>query len=112
MVRAPEAEPAEPMNKAQQRFVWEAMCPFRLRPLQPRIRNNMAATHWIVVADSSRGRIFEAGAEEGRLREIADLANPEGRSSDTELASYVAGEGRPGPRTATQQDSASEHSVD
>jgi protein required for attachment to host cells len=72
----------------------------------------VAQISWIVVADSSRARVFAAEGQEGQLAEIADLVNPQGRSSDAELASYAPGEGRPGPRTATQEDSVSEYSTD
>ena len=74
--------------------------------------DTMAATSWILVADGSRARIFEAGAREERITEIADLANPQGKSSDNELASYSPGEGRPGPRTSTQENSSADHTVD
>jgi protein required for attachment to host cells len=42
-------------------------------------------TTWIVVADSSRARIFEMQAGQQHLREIADLVNPAGRADDNEL---------------------------
>jgi protein required for attachment to host cells len=73
----------------------------------------MPPTRWIVVADRSRARIFAAQETQARFEEIADFANPEGRSKDGEIGTYVSGEGaRPGPRTAPQQDSLSDHSVD
>jgi protein required for attachment to host cells len=71
----------------------------------------MTGTTWIVAADGTRARIFEMHAEH-RLSEIADLSNPEGRANDNEIASYTSGEGRPGPRTNTQEPSAADHSVD
>ena len=70
-------------------------------------------TKWIVVADSTRARIFANRHEDESIEEITDLANPSGRSNDSELASYTPGEGaRPGPRTATQEDSASDHTAE
>jgi protein required for attachment to host cells len=69
-------------------------------------------TRWIVVADSTRARIFANTDEDGRVEQIAEFDNPSGRSSDSDLASYNSGEGaRPGPRTATQEDSAADHEV-
>ncbi|MFC3111344.1 host attachment protein [Undibacterium arcticum] len=44
-------------------------------------------TTWIVAADSSRARIFERLGTEPNYREIADLANPQGRASNRELVS-------------------------
>ena len=35
---------------------------------------------WILVADSGRARLFEAGAADARFTEIEDFANPEGRA--------------------------------
>jgi protein required for attachment to host cells len=69
-------------------------------------------TRWIVVADSSRARIFANSNDDGLIEQIAEFGNPSGRSNDSELASYTPGEGaRPGPRTATQEDSAADHAV-
>jgi len=44
-------------------------------------------TTWIVAADSSRARIFERLGTEPKCREIADLANPQGRASNHDLVS-------------------------
>ena len=41
--------------------------------------------HWIVVADSSRARIFQTGGDLDDLVEIKDLLNPKARLSDAEL---------------------------
>jgi protein required for attachment to host cells len=73
----------------------------------------MAATHWFLIADSSRARLFSA-TERGRgLTEIASFANPEGRSQEGELASYDSGiSARAGPRSGPQQPSASDHRID
>ena len=46
---------------------------------------------WIIAADSSRARIFEAIEPEQHLREIEDLANPEGRANNRELKSDAQG---------------------
>jgi len=48
-------------------------------------------TTWVIAADSSRARIFEVLGKERRLREVADLLNPEGRSSERELKSDAEG---------------------
>jgi protein required for attachment to host cells len=69
-------------------------------------------TKWVVVADAGRARIFETDAKAKHVSEIADLANPEGRSSDNELAGYVGGESRPGPQSSPVEPGAREHAVD
>ncbi len=42
-------------------------------------------TTWILVADSSRARIFEMRGARGNLREIDDFFNPHGRANNREL---------------------------
>lgn len=42
-------------------------------------------TTWIVVADSSRARIFEKTKSEPHLREIEDFVNPAGHANDNDL---------------------------
>ena len=54
------------------------------------------ANTWIVVAESSRARIFETHAPKERLREIATLDHPEARMRELELISD-----QPGSRYAT-----------
>jgi protein required for attachment to host cells len=49
------------------------------------------AKKWIVVADSSRARLFEVADKEKHLREIEDMVNPEGRATNRELESDAAG---------------------
>ena len=44
----------------------------------------MPAT-WVVVADSSAARIFDADSPTGALQEIATYAHPEGRAHEREL---------------------------
>lgn len=46
---------------------------------------------WVLVADSSRARIFRAEGVEGRLVEMKDLAHPEGRLHETELTTDLPG---------------------
>lgn len=46
---------------------------------------------WVVVADSARARFFEWREPNAPLREIADLANPEGRIKERDLSSDRAG---------------------
>lgn len=48
-------------------------------------------TTWVVVADSSRARIFERAGRSPLLQEIDDLVHPEGRSRGRDLASDRAG---------------------
>ncbi len=40
---------------------------------------------WVVVADSSRARIFQTAGNMERLQEVQDLLNPEGRLDDADL---------------------------
>jgi protein required for attachment to host cells len=40
---------------------------------------------WVLVADSSRARVFEVTREDPTLREIAAFTNPEGRIAQREL---------------------------
>lgn len=42
-------------------------------------------TTWIVAADSSRARIFEAEGRTDHLREIEEFSNPAGRAKNSEL---------------------------
>lgn len=46
---------------------------------------------WIVVAESSRARIFTADGPAGKLTELETLANPEARLHDRELSSDLPG---------------------
>ncbi len=48
-------------------------------------------TTWLLVADSSRGRIFQAKSPSGELNEITTLAHPEGRLHEQELTSDLPG---------------------
>jgi len=47
----------------------------------------MDARWWVVVADASRARIFEAAELPEPLREIEDLVQPEGRMPERALQS-------------------------
>lgn len=46
---------------------------------------------WVVVADSSRARLFEQDRPRGPLQEIKDLANPRGRMKGSDLLSDSPG---------------------
>ncbi len=46
---------------------------------------------WIVVAESSRARIFTADGPTGKLTELETLAHPESRLHDRELSSDLPG---------------------
>lgn len=48
-------------------------------------------TTWILVADSARGRVFEADSPDGPLAEITTLAHPEGRLHEQALTSDLPG---------------------
>ncbi len=43
------------------------------------------STTWVVVADSSRARLFEQDHPRDALQELKDLANPRGRMKGSEL---------------------------
>jgi protein required for attachment to host cells len=49
---------------------------------------------WVLVADTSRARIFSAEKAASPLVEIQDLTHPEGRLHDTQLASDEPGRDR------------------
>jgi len=46
---------------------------------------------WIVVADSSRARVFIAESPDGKLQEIETMAHPEGRLHEQALTSDLPG---------------------
>ncbi|MCW8855424.1 MAG: host attachment protein, partial [Gammaproteobacteria bacterium] len=49
------------------------------------------STTWVVVADSSRARIFTAETSTSALQEIETLAHPEGRLHEQALSSDLPG---------------------
>jgi protein required for attachment to host cells len=51
----------------------------------------LMSTRWVIVADASRARIFETRALGRGLREIEDLANPNGRAHSSDLLSDAGG---------------------
>lgn len=64
---------------------------------------------WIVVAESTRGRIFTVSGAGGKIQEVADLSHPESRLHNRELSSDLPGrtfdshgEGRHGMEQATE----------
>ncbi len=46
---------------------------------------------WVIVADSSRARIFQSAGNIQHLQEIQDLLNPEGRTDDADLRKDAKG---------------------
>jgi protein required for attachment to host cells len=46
---------------------------------------------WVLVADSSRARVFKAEGAEAKLTEVEDLAHPEGHLHEVELTSDLPG---------------------
>ena len=48
-------------------------------------------TRWVVVADSSRARIFELTGRDRGLRELDDLVNPAGRLDDRDIDADAKG---------------------
>jgi protein required for attachment to host cells len=67
----------------------------------------MPSTTWVVVADSSRARVFKAQSAFGPLQELAALAHPEARLHVQELTSDLPGRAFDssglGPRHAMEQ---------
>ena len=82
-------------------------------------------TTWIIAADSSRARILQVMDREGRLSEVEDFVNPEGRAQGRELTTDAesrfnghggvgkAGSGRTGgPASDREAKGAVEHDVE
>jgi len=46
---------------------------------------------WILTADGSRARIFEALGSDSKFREVDDFANPQGRLNNRELRTDASG---------------------
>jgi protein required for attachment to host cells len=51
----------------------------------------MANTHWILVSDATRARIFESGVLLDRFVEVEDLLHPESRAKDVDAISDAQG---------------------
>lgn len=49
------------------------------------------ANTWVLVADSSRARVFRAEGADEHLIEVQDMAHPEGRLHETELTTDLPG---------------------
>jgi protein required for attachment to host cells len=62
------------------------------------------STKWVIVADASRARIFEARALGRGLREIEEIANPAGRAHSKDLLADAGG--RTYPNAGARQGSA------
>jgi len=60
-------------------------------------------TTWVIAADASRARIFEASASQPALHEIETFVHPEGRAQNRELKTDSAGRyfGKGGPQAHT-----------
>ena len=82
-------------------------------------------TTWIIAADSSRARILQVMDREGRLAEVEDFVNPEGRMNERELTTDAeprfnghggvgkAGSGRTGgPGSDREAKGAADHEVE
>ena len=82
-------------------------------------------TTWIIAADSSRARILQVMDRDGRLAEVEDFVNPEGRAHDRDLLedghprwSGHGGMGKPGghstsgPGSDRQEMKATEHATE
>jgi protein required for attachment to host cells len=63
----------------------------REKGLMRHTKENTMSEFWIVVAESSRARIFTADQPTGPLAEIETLANPEARLPERELSSDLPG---------------------
>jgi protein required for attachment to host cells len=48
-------------------------------------------TTWVIAADSNRARIFELSGRDGKLQEIEDMHNPEGRQQEREMVTDANG---------------------
>jgi protein required for attachment to host cells len=53
--------------------------------------DKLMQTTWILVADSSRARIFERQLPDNTLREIEDFTHPQGREANRELVTDAQG---------------------
>jgi len=85
----------------------------------------MATTTWIIAADASRARILQVMDRDGRLAEVEDFVNPEGRAHDRDLLADGhprfdghGGNARPGsnptggPASDRQEMKATEHATE
>jgi protein required for attachment to host cells len=52
------------------------------------------STIWVIVADSSRARIFSAEKPDSMLKEVQTLAHPEARMHEGDMVSDRSGRGR------------------
>lgn len=73
--------------------------------------------NWILAADSSRARVFEAGLADGQINEILDFGNPQARARNRDLRTdsygrfHASMQLRSG-RTASPQVTAVEHETE
>src|SRR2546428_9325667 len=55
------------------------------------LRRQAMQKTWILTADGSRARIFEALGSDSKFREVDDFANPQGRLNNRELRTDASG---------------------
>ena len=74
----------------------------------------MATTTWIIAADASRARILQVMDRDGRLAEVEDFVNPEGRAHDRDLLAdaHPRFSGTSGPASDRQEMKATEHATE
>lgn len=72
------------------------------------------ATTWIIAADASRARILQVMDRDGRLAEVEDFVNPEGRAHDRDLIAdaHPRFSGTNGPGSDRQEMKATEHATE
>ena len=74
-------------------------------------------TTWIIAADSSRARILQVMDRDGRLAEVEDFLNPEGRAHERDLledghARFNGHGGNGGPASDREETTATEHATE
>jgi len=71
-------------------------------------------TTWIIAADASRARILQVMDREGRLAEVEDFANPEGRAHDRDLLAdgHPRFNGTRGPGSDREEMKATDHATE
>jgi protein required for attachment to host cells len=71
-------------------------------------------TTWIIAADSSRARILQVMDRDGRLAEVEDFVNPEGRAHDRDLLAdaHPRFSGTSGPGSDREEMKATEHATE
>ncbi len=73
------------------------------------------SAYWVVVANASRVRIFEADAHDSAMREIVDMANPASRLHEGDLVSDRGGHvmsGTTGGHGVYHEEAAKQHQAE